>query len=68
MNNPILPEFDIAYNNAPQNIKELLDNYEGEDDYNELSKLRDSLYELGYYMDFYLTGDITELRPLKEGE
>ena len=60
-------EFDIevAYEEAPQEVKDLLDEFEDKESYEELAVLRYRLKELNYDMDYYLDGSITMLKPSK---
>lgn len=58
-------DFEQAYNDAPDEVKDLLDEFGDEKDYREHQKLRKKLNLLGYDYDFDLSGTATYLGPLK---
>jgi len=59
-------EFEEVYNNAPQEVTELIDAYGDDRDYDKLAILKDELDLLGYNMDYGLDGQITYLNKKQE--
>lgn len=59
-------DFEEAYNDAPDEVKDLLDEFGDEQDYREHQKLKKKLNLLGYDYDFDLSGTATYLGPLKK--
>lgn len=55
-------EMESVYNNAPQNIKDMLDNCEHT--YTELTKLCEELKKHGYKANFGLDGELIELSKI----
>lgn len=55
-------EMESVYNNAPQKVKNMLDNCEPK--YKELTKLCKKLSKHGYKANFGLDGELTELKKL----
>ena len=55
-------EMESVYNNAPQKVKNMLDNCEPT--YKELTKLCKKLSKHGYSANFGLDGELTELKKL----
>lgn len=62
--------FIVDYDNLPDEVKGIVESVDtdNEDDYKELSRVQDELAEIGWYMDFYLDAEITELRPMTDKE
>lgn len=55
----------VEYDLLPLEVKAILDTLdEDEDSYKELSRLADELKEVGWFMDYYLNAEITELREM----
>jgi len=55
----------VEYNKLPQKVKDIIDsNDEDKDDYLELNRIAEELKAIGWYMDYYLNAEITELRPM----
>ena len=65
-----IEELDITpYEELPQDVKAIIDSYnESEDNYTELSRMQQELKAIGWFMDYYLNAEITELRPMTEKE
>lgn len=57
-------DFEQAYNEAPQKIKDLLDEYEGTQDYKKLEAMRKKFLKLGYDLEYGLDGCIFWIGPL----
>ena len=54
------------YNKLPEDVKAIIESKDdNEDGYKELSRIAKELKEIGWYMDYYLNEEITELRPIK---
>ena len=59
------------YKKLPLKVKKIFEKHEkdfNEDEYNALSNICEELKAVGWFMDYYLTGEITELRPLRSKE
>lgn len=55
-------EYEREYDNAPQEVKDLIDEYGDDPDYDKLAILKDELFKLGYDMDYGLDSQITSLK------
>lgn len=59
----------VDYDELPENVKDILQSKdEDEDGYKEMSRIEDELKTVGWYMDWFLDEEITELRPMTEQE
>jgi hypothetical protein len=63
-------DFESAYNSAPEQVRQILDKHLTEDtnDYSSLQAAVEELAQIGWFMDYYLSADITELRPMNQQE
>lgn len=55
-----------AYKKAPIAIKKIIDQLGDEPDYSDLKRVAAALKKKGYFMDYGLDAQITELRPIKK--
>lgn len=54
------------YDNAPQEIKDILDTFnEDKDTYKECNRIIKELEKKGYTADYYLDGILFDLKPIK---
>jgi hypothetical protein len=60
----------VKYEKLPLKVKKVFEKYENEeqDDYKTLSLISEDLKVIGWYMDYYLNAEITELRPMTKQE
>ena len=63
---PIITEWE----DLPQEVKAIFNKYDlyDCDDYESLNKLSDELLNVGWFMDYYLNAEITELRQATQDE
>lgn len=59
----------VEWDKLPRIVKDIVSSKdENEDDYKELARIEEELAEIGWFMDYYLTAEITELRPMTQKE
>ena len=56
-------DFEAAYAAAPQKIRDLLDDYGDDMDYDKLKVMRSKFNALGYDMNYGLDGQVTYFGP-----
>lgn len=61
-------DFKTEYKKAPQAIKDLINSYGDDQDYNALHKMRIEFKALGYDLDYGLDGGITYFGKLEDTE
>lgn len=54
------------YEELPFQVREIINDYDenDNDDYKQLSQMQKELKTIGWFMEFYLDAQITELRPM----
>jgi hypothetical protein len=59
----------IEFDDLPFNVRDILNHFDEEEDaYKEMSRIESELEELYWFMDYDLSGEIVELRPMTESE